>query len=283
MKTLVVDFSPILYSNFISAGTEMSGLGLKPDPTTKKLPITSDFKSIIIYKVFEELTTLKYKFGVDEIVIASDNAEGGYWRKDVYPIYKGKRKKTRKESNLDWDGAFKVFEEIKEALKSTSFKLIDIPKVEGDDVMFVLSEYLSVQNIEVILHSVDHDTVYNLKHQGVKWYRHVKTARKEGAFQTPTPQEIEEFELIHLIEGDYGDNIKNVKAYSRFSKDFKALYPDKTEALMYPRRFELERLFLKKYKKEAYNHPRYGYKMFCKTDKTLEEFINGLDGVIFFI
>jgi len=275
MRILILDFSPILYSNFISASTEMKNTGLKLDPVTKKLDINAPgYKNIIKYKIFEELSTLKHKFQTDEIVIAADNSKGNYWRKDVYPIYKGKRKDSREESELDWDNAFPIFEEIKQIIDDfCSFKLINQPKTEGDDVMFVLSEYLSLQGDNVILHSIDHDTVYNLKHPGVEWYRHVKTTKKPGEFQKVTPGEIIDLELTHLIQGDHGDNILNLKSYSRFSNEFKKLYPDKTELEVYQNRFKLDDLFQKKYGVSAYNHPRYGYKMFQKSKKTLDELL----------
>ena len=221
-----------------------------------------------------ELSDLKYKFRVDEIVLATDNAKGGYWRSAPYPIYKGHRKKGREASEFEWGDAFVIFDEIKETLKNdSSFKMISIPRVEGDDIMFVLSEYLSLQNNEVILHSLDHDTVYNLKHPGVKWYRHVKTSKKPGSFQDVTPGEILSLELEHVIQGDAGDNIKNVKSFSRFSKRFKSLHPDKCEIELYDKRFKLDELFEATYGESAYDHPRYGAKMFLKSKKTIEEFL----------
>ncbi len=281
-KTLILDFSPILYSNFISASMEMQRNGLKPN-ANKKLDIsTPGYKEIINYKIMSELSSLKTQFKVDEIVIACDNPTGGYWRKDVYPIYKGGRKEKREESELQWDKAFAVFDEIKNVIEeNTSFKLINLPKTEGDDVMFVLSKYLSLQGQEVILHSLDHDTVYSLKGNFnnsntpgiVKWWRHVKTAKKPGAFQSYEAGEILLLEIEHLVQGDASDNIKNIKSYSRFSKKFKELYPDKKEIDVYDKRFELDEMFEEKYGCSAYDHPRYGAKMFLKSKKTIEELL----------
>ena len=276
MSTLILDFSPILYSNFISASMEMTRNGYKADPETGKLSLDNkDYVSIIKYKVFEELSQLKTLFKADEIVIAADNSKGGYWRKDVYPIYKGQRKKGRDESNLDWNAVFTVFDDIKDIINSmTTFKLIDIPRVEGDDVMFVLSEYLSRLGTPVILHSVDHDTVYNLKNPGVTWWRHVKTAKKPGAYQDVEPGEILNLELGHIIQGDAGDNIKNIKSFSVFSKKFKDMYPNRTELEVYHKRFELDEIFEKTYNESAYKHPRYGLKTFMRSKKTIDELLN---------
>ncbi len=280
MRTLIVDFSPILYSNFISASSEMKRNGLAPNSEGKLDLSAEGYKEIIQYKILEELSDLKFKFKADEIVIATDNAKEGYWRKDVYPIYKAKRKDTRDKSDLDWNGAFEIFDIVKDQIdKNTSFKLVNEPKTEGDDCMFVLSEYLSRQGHEVILHSLDHDTVYNLKNQGVKWWRHVKTTKQPGSYQTVDAGEILELEMKHLIQGDAGDNIKNVKSFSRFSKKFKELYPDKKEVDVYDKRFQLDEIFENTYGESAYNHPRYGAKTFMKSKKTVEELLK--ENIIF--
>ena len=43
---------------------------------------------------------------------------------------------------------------------------------------------------------------------------------------------------------------------------------------MYPKRFELDKLFESKFGESAYNHPRYGYKMFLNSKKTVEDLLN---------
>lgn len=280
MKTLVLDFSPILYSNFISASSEMKRNGLKPNADGKLDLDAENYKNIIRFKIFQELSSLKGQFGVDEVIIAVDNAKDGYWRKDVYPIYKGQRKAAREVSELDWGGAFAIFDEIKEQIKeNTSFKMIDIPKAEGDDIMFVLAEYKHLLNEQVILHSLDHDTVYNLRwntpeSQNIQWWRHVKSTRKPGSYQEVEPGEILRLEMEHILQGDAGDNIKNVKSFSQFSPKFKELYPDKCEIELYEKRFELDELFTTKFGESAYKHPRFGLKSFMKTKLTVEELLN---------
>lgn len=279
MRILVLDFSPILYANFFSASAEMQRNGLKPTEDENgdmKLNFSTEgYKEILQFKVFNELSRLKGQFQVDEIVIAADNPTGGYWRKDIYPIYKGQRKAARDSSPLQWDKAFGVFDNIKTQISdNTSFKLISVPRAEGDDVMFVLSEYLSLQGHEVVLHSLDHDTVYNLKHKNVQWWRHVKTAKKPGSYQEASPGEILNLEMEHIIQGDGGDNIKNIKSFSRFSDKFKEIYPDKTELQVYEKRFELDKIFENTYGESAYKHPRYGLKTFMRTNKTVDELLD---------
>jgi len=264
MTTLIADLSPIMYSNLFSVTSELIRNGAKE--VNGKIPYTQEYENMVIFKILEEIAQLKPKFGVQEIVLASDNSKGGYWRKDFWSGYKFKRASERAESNIDWEKAFVTFEKIKDTIQdNTSFKLIDIPRVEGDDVAFVLSEYLSAQGTKVILHSLDHDWVYNLRHTGVSYYRTRKAQRKDGEFVDLTPGEILEMEMDHLIGGDPGDYIKNVKAYSKFSPEFKTQYPNRTEIEVWEKRHELDCMFTEKFGVSAYKHPRYGYKMFLKS------------------
>lgn len=270
MNILIVDASPIFYGALFSASKEAKKNGLKL--VDSKLPYV--YEDIVVFKIFDELSTLKNKFQADEIIIATDNSEGGYWRKEIYPIYKAKRKGVRDDSEILWEEAFKTFNKVKEQIQyNTSFKMINVKQAEGDDVMFVLTQHLVELGHSLTLHSVDHDTVYNLRHPNVKWYRHVKTQKKDGNFQEVTIDEIETLELEHIIQGDGGDNIKNIKAYSQFSPKFKEIYPDKKEIDVYSKRFELDILFEKTYGESAYKHPPFGLKTFQKKKKPLKEFL----------
>ena len=81
MKTLIVDMSPILYSNLISASTEMKRNGAKPNENGK---LHYDYEDVVIYKIFEELSVLKIKFQANAVVLAFDTpGKTGYWRKQI--------------------------------------------------------------------------------------------------------------------------------------------------------------------------------------------------------
>lgn len=273
MKTLLVDMSPVLYSNLFSATSEVQRGGVKAQEVegydSPKVPY--NYEDIVMFKILEEISLLKTQFRTDEVVLAFDNSKGGYWRKDYWSGYKYTRSKSRSDSPIMWDKAFQSFDKLKEQLhNNTTFKCVDIERVEGDDVIFVLSEYLSDQGQEVIIHSLDHDLIYNLKHPGVSYFRTKKAQKKAGEYVVITPGEILELEIDHLIGGDPGDYIKNVKAYSRFSKEFKNKYPDKNELDVWEKRHEIDVMFEKKYGVSAYNHPRYGYKMFMKSALTVQ-------------
>ena len=62
--------------------------------------ITEDFIFFVQHLVLQELYTIyeehKNKYG--QMVLALDNASGGYWRKDVFPRYKSHRKNIKEIS-----------------------------------------------------------------------------------------------------------------------------------------------------------------------------------------
>ncbi len=272
MNKLLVDLSPILYGNLFSATNEAKKLGLTKNEDDN-YPL-NEYKDIFKYKVFEELSSLKRKFMADEVIIAVD--AGNYWRKDVWAGYKHKRKAQRDKSNVDWAAARPIMDEIIDTLDNfTNFNVVEVNKSEGDDVIFVLSDYLALKNQNVVIYSSDHDFIQCLEHKNVNFWRTTRTTGMSNSkYYEIEPGELVHTILDHVIGGDSGDGINNVKGYSRFSNKFKELYPDKKEIDVWEKRFELDNLFEQKFGVSAYNHPRYGYKMFLKSNKTLEELLS---------
>jgi hypothetical protein len=275
-KNILMDMSPLLYSNLFSATNEAKKMGVKKTDGKYHL---DEYKDIVIYKIFDELSKIKTQFDLtseDEIILAFDNSKGGYWRKDVWAGYKSKRRSARDDSNIQWDVAFELFQEIRELLDNcSSFKCISIDRVEADDIIFVLSKHFSLMNEKTIIVSVDHDFIQCLEYDNVDFYRTKKSQAKEPEYYEATPSELTDIILEHCIQGDPGDGFGNIKAYSRFSKEFLKVYPqfEGDEKRLYPKRFEIENAFRQKYNQEAYNHPRYGYKMFLRSKKTVEELL----------
>jgi 5'-3' exonuclease len=280
MKTLIVDWSPVIYGNLFSATNVIKKDKYFDVPKIDGKYDLDKYEDLVILKIFEELISLRNKFNLspeDEIVIATDTSKDGYWRKDVWAGYKSKRKKARDDSDVMWDKAFKIFEKINDIInKCTSYKLISVPRSEGDDIIFVLSEYLSLEGKEVIIYSSDHDFIQCLKHQNVQFWRTTRTQGMENSsFYEITDSELEDIIMEHIIQGDSGDDFGNIKQYSRFSKEFLKVFPqlEGKELQAYPKRFQIDVQFEKKYGVSAYNHPRYGYKMFLRSKKTVKEIL----------
>ena len=275
-KILIVDISPILYSSLISVTAEAKREGIKP--VDGVIPFSDTLKKNLIFRVFDTLADVRLKYRANEVIIAPDTPNGGYWRKDIYDRYKYKRKESRDASDIPWDDAFLAFDEIKLVLeKATNFIEIDVPKTEGDDVGFVLSEFLSTNNhieivIEIINYTIDKDWIHNLIYPGVRVIRTRGTQRKNPIEEFATKQELQEKIDQHSIQGDKGDGFLHIKSWTQFSPEFLKLYPkmEGKESEAYDKHHKIEKMFVAKTGYDAYKHPRFGYKSFIKTKKSLE-------------
>jgi hypothetical protein len=144
----------------------------------------------------------KYKasFG-PEVVIACDSRK--YWRKDLFPYYKGSRKKSREDSGLDWESIFKCLEMVKEELKTCShYKVIELETVEADDIIATLTIRNSAHEKIMILSS-DKDFVQLQSYSNVEQYSPIM--KKEIKSDNPSNQ-LKEL----IIRGDKGDGIPNI-------------------------------------------------------------------------
>jgi len=275
MPTLIVDFSPVFYRFVFSATTEYAKKHKKDE---NGLYNFDEYKDIILYNILDYISKFKQRFNTTDIIIAFDH--GKYWREigtgvegefTGYSRYKYGRHKEDK-SGIDWIKAKKTQNEILEILKKSSFKTIDIPGIEGDDILMVLSEYISPN--EVIIKSLDHDLEACLLFENVKyWQTKHSTKTKDCSYIEKSKEEIEKIKFNHVLFGDPGDGFLHCKAWTRFSPEFKEKYPDLTELKVWPKHHEIDLKFQEKYGVSAYKHPRFGPKMFEKSGQSLENFL----------
>lgn len=139
----------------------------------------------------------RLKYGT--MVLAADG-KGPYWRHEKFPYYKGNRKKTREDSNIDWNTIHAVMNQYKSELKDYfPYKLIEVEGVEADDIIATLTKF---SDEEVIILSADKDFI-QLHNQKVKQYDPIR----DKFIEHENPQEYLE---MHIINGDRGDGIPNV-------------------------------------------------------------------------
>ncbi len=271
---ILIDMSPVLYSNFISTDSCATKNGLKPNPETGKNPIT--YKDVLIFKVLEEVIAFKQQFQASEVILSFDNSkDGGYWRKLEYSRIKYGRGRSRDKSAMDWNAAFKIFEEIKEVFKnSTSMKVLDVPHMEADDHAFVLGEYFQDKG-GVTLISLDGDWQHALNYKNVKLFKTRKTQRLPGIFVEMSQEELNEKTEKTKIAGDPKDGLKHMCSWSQFSPEFLVEHPKfkGREIEMYNKHHQIEKMYNDKHDwtKNAYKHKRFGYKSFKKSKKTLQD------------
>ena len=80
---------------------------------------------------------VKFKEEYGEMVLCADAADP--WRRDIFPNYKHQRRVGRVESQIDWDGLFKIMSDIREEfINKLPFKVLHVDKCEADDIIGTL-------------------------------------------------------------------------------------------------------------------------------------------------
>lgn len=75
------------------------------------------------------------------VVLTCDGKE--YWRKDVFPLYKANRKKTREESKLPWNEIHEAIHQLREEITGVMpFNVLYDNKAEADDIMGIMVEHV---------------------------------------------------------------------------------------------------------------------------------------------
>jgi len=162
---------------------------------------------LVRHMVINTIRSLKTKFGAEygELIIACDDRK--YWRRDMFPAYKGNRKADREKSGIDWHVLFDTLNTIKLELKENfPYRVIQVEGAEADDVIGTLAmEFGSELNNgnKILILSGDKDFVQLQRFANVT--QHDPIRRKDITNNDP-----EKF-LKHLVlSGDRGDGVPNV-------------------------------------------------------------------------
>lgn len=147
----------------------------------------------------------RHKKEYGKMIIATDSIS---WRYDIFPEYKYARKMKRKADKtckINWDFVNEVSEELISDL-STHFPMytIKVPRTEGDDIIGVLTKYLSEQNEPVLIQANDHDNYQLHKYKGVRQWS--TTDKKYIKPDNPHKALIEK-----IVKGETSDGIPNYK------------------------------------------------------------------------
>ena len=161
---------------------------------------------------FMLVANVKKKFGGEygnEVVFAFDS-EDGYWRKDVFPYYKIKRKDAHANAPFSFDFAKECINILFDELNTTThYKAVRVSKAEGDDIIASIvknkcplkGEIVDRESQErVMVISSDGDLVQLQQYQGVDQYS--TTLEKYVRSENP------KFALFEkIVRGDAGDSI----------------------------------------------------------------------------
>jgi len=185
---LIIDMNQVMISNL------MQQIG-----NHKNIKIEED---LVRHMVLNSLRAHKMRFGSEygEVVIACDDTN--YWRKQAFPYYKANRKKSRDESELDWNAVFTTLNKIREELKvSFPYKVIQVPHAEADDIIATLCEEFHPSE-KILIVSGDKDFQQLQKYRNV--YQYSPVQKKFIICNNP-----ELFLSEHIMKGDASDGIPN--------------------------------------------------------------------------
>lgn len=146
----------------------------------------------------------KFKQHGNTIVLAYDSRVN-YWRKELFSLYKAKRKKTRDESDIDWDAIFKMWNKLVEEYSTVlPYVSLCVDSAEADDIFATLCFRYSDVEESIMIVSSDEDIV-----QLQKMYKNIKQfSLKRKNFITIENTKYDLFE--HILRGDSGDGIPNI-------------------------------------------------------------------------
>ena len=137
-----------------------------------------------------------------ELVLCYDSKH--YWRRDYFPNYKCNRKKTRDESDKDWDAIFECLNAIKSELKDFfPYKHLEVYGAEADDIIAALCLELEYDNGKTLILSGDKDFIQLHKYKNVSQYSPIT---KRMINNTDSKEYLKE----HILRGDSSDGIPNV-------------------------------------------------------------------------
>ena len=182
--------------NQISLASVMMHLNM--NKTTK--PDENMVRHMILNSMRMYRTKFKEEYG--ELVLCYDSKH--YWRRDYFPQYKAGRRKTRKDSNLEWDSIFECLNSIKQELKDYfPYKHLEVYGAEADDIIAALCLELEYDNGKTLILSGDKDFIQLQKYKNVSQFSPITKKFVNGV-------DPELYLKEHILKGDTSDGIPNV-------------------------------------------------------------------------
>lgn len=165
-------------------------------------------ENLVRHMVLNSIRNLKTKYkNYGQLVIACDDKK--YWRREMFPAYKGNRKKDREKSEIDWSSLFNTLNTIKQELKDYfPYPTIQVEGAEADDVIgSLVAEFgvpLNSSSAEkILILSGDKDFVQLQSYVNVSQYDPI---HKKNINCKDPAQFLKEL----ILKGDRGDGIPNV-------------------------------------------------------------------------
>jgi hypothetical protein len=182
--------------------------------------ITEDFIFFVQHLVLQELYCIyeEHKNNYGQMILALDNASGGYWRKDVFPRYKSHRKNIKEISPIKWDEVFTYINKLLQMITDyLPWKVVSVKRAEADDIMLVLSRQFNKQE-KIMLHSPDKDMIQAQK--GTDNVFQYSALTKKWLEPEHKHDDMEDWLLEHVCLGDSSDGVPRIIDETIFSENF---------------------------------------------------------------
>jgi len=185
---ILVDLNQVLISNFMA---QTRGQPVEPD------------KEMFRHMVINALRgfNIKFKSEYGQMILCSDAANP--WRRDIFPLYKHKRRKGRDDSETNWTQIFEVITDIKnELIENFPYKVMYIENAEADDIIATLVN--KQEEDKYLIVSGDKDFI-QLQHHGNVYQYSPLLKGYIGEQEDP-----KKFLHEQIIKGDRADGIPNI-------------------------------------------------------------------------
>lgn len=134
-----------------------------------------------------------------QMVICTDDHD--CWRKMYFAQYKGRRKKDRDESGINWPLVYKVLDELRNELREYfPYKVLHVPLAEADDIIGVVAKNFHKEKVLII--SGDKDFMQLQAYPNVNQFAPIKD-------EFLTTYDPAAFLKEHIIRGDARDGVPN--------------------------------------------------------------------------
>ena len=200
---IIIDYSGISHAAYFASPSSQMDEGF--------------IRHMILNSIRMYVTKHSKEYG--DVYLACDSSS---WRRNVFPEYKGARKKDKEsgESGIDWKEFYRIMNMVCEELKTFfPYKVIRATGAEADDVIAYLTE--STQEFgnheNVLIISSDHDFIQLQKYGNVKQFSPIT---KKMISEKDTAK----YAFEQILRGCGGDGVPNF-----LSDDDTFLNPDKRQ------------------------------------------------------
>lgn len=189
---IIIDYSQIGISNIFR---ETKGK-VNPDDIDANM-----VRHMIINSIRALLVKFRGAYG-NTVIIACDSRTS--WRRDFFPHYKVKRRRTKDKDTTDWTQVYNVLEMIKQELEAHfPYHVIEVNGAEADDVIAVLATGVDRQpNERVLIVSGDKDFFQLQRYEWIDQY----DLKSKKLVKVDNPLQVLK---EHVLRGDDGDSIPN--------------------------------------------------------------------------